>query len=183
MLLSRVPVRRSGLSLLEVLVALAIFLMAITALWHLVGLATDHAQEAHHRAQAARIAQSKMHLVLAGKYPLSAVEEMAADDDDPGIEDDDDLKSYRWSLVVNDTSVDDHPFAANVYLIEVHVTREMPGRPPIEVVLSQIVMDPSQSATSMDALLPQSSTNTPSLGYTIPGGPTGSTTTGSTTGN
>src|ERR1700678_676425 len=124
MLLSRALARRPGLSLLEVLVALAIFLLAIGALWQLVGQATLNAEKAHHQAQAARIAQCKLHLVMAGRYPLSGVEEQSADDDDPGIEDGDDLKSYTWSLVVDDTSNDgEHQFAANTYSVEIHVSR------------------------------------------------------------
>ncbi len=179
MLLARTAARRSGLSLLEVLVALAIFLMAMTALWHLVSLATANAEKAHHQAQAARIAQSKLHLVLAGRYPLTGVEEQTADDDDPGIEDDGDLKSYTWSLVVNDSSVDDHQFAANIYQIEIHVSRVLSSGEKIEVVLTQIITDPTLTGTTYDALLPLSSTNTPTLGYTIPGGPLGTTGTGS----
>jgi general secretion pathway protein I len=185
MLLSRGLARRPGLSLLEVLVALAIFLLAIGALWHLVGQATFNAERAHHQAQAARIAQSKLHLVMAGRYPLSGVESQSADDDDPGIDDGDDLKNYTWSLVVNEdgSSADgEHQFAANVYAVEVHVSRVLSDGETLEVVLYQVIADPTQTATIFDGLLPQSSTNTPSLGYTIPGGPTGNVTSGSSSG-
>jgi general secretion pathway protein I len=185
MLLARGVSRRSGLSLLEVLIALAIFLLSITALWHLVSMATVNAERAHHMAQASRIAQSKLHLAMAGKYsPLSDQEEMPADDDDPGLEDDGELHGYTWSLqylTENDDS--EHPFAMNLGKVVITVSHPLSSGETIQVVLSQMVIDPNNLGTTQDALLPLSSTNTPSLGYTIPGGPLGtnSGTTGTTT--
>jgi general secretion pathway protein I len=181
MLLSRAAARRPGLSLLEVLLALAIFLLAITALWHLVGQATLMAERAHHMAMAARIAQSKLHLVIAGKYyPIDNLGPMAADDDDDGIDDDGELHSYNWSLVYMQSSDNGPPFPQYLSQVEIHVTRTLSSGETIEVVLSQMIVDPGYIGTTQDAFLPVSSTNIPSLGYTIPGGPTGTGTTGTT---
>jgi general secretion pathway protein I len=177
--------RRPGLSLLEVLLALAIFLLSIVALWHLVGQATLNAERAYHTSQAARIAQSKMHLVLAGRYfqngPPEAQGSMPADDDDSGIEDDGELHSYNWSIVMPDS--DSVTLPQNVYQIEIHVTRTLSNGDQVEAVLSQFVYDPTQLGTVQDGLLPLNSQNTPSNGYTVPGGPYGSTTGTGTTGS
>src|SRR5437588_11586009 len=82
--------RRDGLSLIEVLAAMAIFLMALTALVHLVNTSSNYAFEAHHRTQAARLAHSKMNEVLIGAVGLQS-ESDAPLEDDP---------SYHWSLDV-----------------------------------------------------------------------------------
>lgn len=179
---SRSGVRRSGLSLLEVLLALAIFMLAFAALLQLVGQATLRAERAHHTAMAARIAQSKLNLVIAGKYyPIDNLGPMPADDDDEGIDDDGELHSYNWSIVYNQSSNDDGPpFPQYLAQVDIHVTRSLTNGETIEVILSQMIVDPGFIGTTQDAFLPVSSTNTPSLGYTIPGGPTGTGTTGTT---
>jgi Tfp pilus assembly protein PilV len=59
--------RRDGLSLIEVILALAIFLMSITGLVFLMGIASDHALEANMRSQAISIAQSRLAEVSAGR--------------------------------------------------------------------------------------------------------------------
>jgi prepilin-type N-terminal cleavage/methylation domain-containing protein len=160
--------RRPGLSLLEVLIALAIFLMSITAIWRLLDIASKNAEEAKHRSDAARIAHDKLQLVMAGRYPLGSQGDQPADDDDSGIDDGGEMHSYTWSMVATQRS----DVASNLWSVEITVSWEPEGggRDPIKVVLTQWIMDPNVMATTQDALLPQSSLNA-TQGYTIPGGP------------
>ena len=66
------PAPRSGLSLLEVLAALSIFLMSFVAIGRLVSVASDHALEVEMQSQAAQLAQSKLNEVVSGALPLSS---------------------------------------------------------------------------------------------------------------
>ena len=54
------PDRRKGMSLLEVIIALAVFLMSVTGLVALMNVATDSALEAQMRSQALSICQSRL---------------------------------------------------------------------------------------------------------------------------
>src|SRR4051794_1004708 len=82
--------RRDGLSLLEVLVSLAIFMMALTALTYLVNTSSGLAAESKHRARAAQLARSKMNEIAAGALPLQSQPD-ASFDDEP---------DFRWSADV-----------------------------------------------------------------------------------
>src|SRR5581483_1170072 len=70
----RPPTPRRGLSLLEVLVALAIFLLSFVAIGRLVTLASDHALEIQQQSEATRVAQSKINEVLCGSLGLQSAE-------------------------------------------------------------------------------------------------------------
>src|SRR5262249_54023829 len=65
---------RRGLSLLEVLVALAIFLLSFVAIGRLINLAGDQALEIQQQSQATRLAQSKLNEVLCGALGLESAE-------------------------------------------------------------------------------------------------------------
>ena len=62
---------RPGLTLLEVLVALAIFLLSFAAISQLVTTAGHRALEARRKEEAARLARSKLAEVFAGAVPLT----------------------------------------------------------------------------------------------------------------
>src|SRR5262245_50776701 len=68
----RADYRRIGLTLLEVIVAMAIFLMALVPITRLISLGTEHALDVNHRSQASMLCQSKMDSVKAGVEPLNA---------------------------------------------------------------------------------------------------------------
>src|SRR5262245_60705675 len=86
--------RRAGLSLLEVLVSLAIFLMALTALTYLVNTSSNMAGEAQQRARASHLARSKINEMAAGALPLESQSD-ASFGDEP---------LFRWSAEVGEGS-------------------------------------------------------------------------------
>src|SRR5258707_7208437 len=87
------PATRDGLSLIEVLASLAIFLMALTALTFLVNNSSSLAAEAQYRARCAQLARSKINEMAAGAVPLEGQSE-ASFDDEP---------LYCWSAEVGDS--------------------------------------------------------------------------------
>ena len=81
---------RAGLTLLEVLISLAIFLGALTALSQLIGIGSRAAVQAQLRTQAILKCQSKLAEVLAGAQPLESVSQAAYEDEE----------NWKWSLDV-----------------------------------------------------------------------------------
>src|SRR5438552_13621462 len=82
MILSPCPgSRRRGLTLLEVLVALGIFLMSFAAISQLVSLSADRALEVQQQTQATQLCQAKLAEVAAGVVPLSGQSGVPFDED------------------------------------------------------------------------------------------------------
>src|SRR4051794_15716775 len=111
------PVVRDGLSLLEVLVSLAIFLLSVTALTHLVNTSGGLAAESAQRARCAQLARSKMNEIAAGALPLSG-SSGAAIDDEP---------MYSWSAQV------DPGVTTGLYSVTVTVTFRPDDPYPVKV--------------------------------------------------
>lgn len=82
---------RSGLTLLEVLISLSIFLGALAAISQLIGIGSRAALQAQLRTQAMIKCQSKLAEVLAGVQPMESVSLAAIDDDN---------ENWKWSLNV-----------------------------------------------------------------------------------
>jgi type II secretion system protein I len=137
------PPRRDGLSLIEVLAALAIFLMALVALVHLINTASNFAFEAHHRSNAARICQSKMASLVAGAIPLQAQSE-AADEDEP---------EYRWSATVDSAG------PSNLSTVTVRVSFGSDKDYPITATLTRMVLDPTVAGSTQDVPASSSSSS------------------------
>ena len=135
---------RDGLSLIEVLAALAIFLMALVALVHLVNLSSNLAFEAHHRSNAARICQSKMAEVIAGSVPLQGQSSSAVEDE----------PEYHWSLT------SDAGAAQGLYTVTVRVTHQSNEEHPIEVTLTRMIIDPSIAGSTQDVPPPPTASAT-----------------------
>jgi len=74
---------RSGLSLIEMLVAAAILLASVALLSQLADVGTRHARQAESLANAQRICQNILNEILAGAAPLEPVENMPLRDE-PG---------------------------------------------------------------------------------------------------
>jgi general secretion pathway protein I len=152
------PSRRPGMSLLEVLVALTIFLFALVAIGRLIVLGTDQALEVEYQSEAVQIAQSRIVEVTIGAIALASQSDVAVDD-----------TPWFWSL-----DCEQNDSVANLWNVTVRVSRKRPdGSMGDYCSLSQMVLDPSQRGGS----IPSSTTTT--------NGTTGSSTTGSTspTGN
>jgi len=126
--------RRRGLSLLEVLVALAVLLMSLVALTHLVGNSTRMASEASRRSHAALLCRSKMNEFAAGALPMEGVSDSTFEDD----------PDYHWSAEIAQGA------ATSLYNITVTVRYRPDEQYPIEVSLSRMVLDPTFTGSTLD---------------------------------
>jgi general secretion pathway protein I len=146
---ARRPVRRAGMSLIEVIVAMAVFLICLTGIGRLVDSGTERAMEARYQTIGTRLAQSKMAEVEAGVIPVSSggSGDFVEDGDDP------------WQWTVESTETD----AANAYDVVVTVSRPFHGQ-TFSVKVAQIVFDPTAIGTATVAaptpLVPPTTTTT-----------------------
>ncbi len=125
---------RHGLTLLEVLVALAIFLLSLGAITRLVTFAGQLALEARRTDEATRLARSKMSEVFAGVVPLESA------DDTPFDEDPD----YTWSLTADSGSM------SGLWVVTVTVKRKGDEGPGFS--LQQFVLDPTVRGSTQDTI-------------------------------
>jgi hypothetical protein len=129
---------RPGLSLLEVVLALAILILAVAAINQLVDIGTDRGIDARAYTRGARLAQGKMAEVEAGVVSVSSESEGSFEGEDAG-----------WTFKVL-------PEAAgppNLYTVTVRVTRDIRGR-PVEVTLTQMIFDPTMLGSTAQAERP-----------------------------
>lgn len=136
--------RRPGLSLLEVLVALSIFLFSLIAIGQLITLSGEIARDVQQQGLAAQMAQSKMAEVNAGAIALSSVNDSPFDDD----------PDWQWSM---DVTADSTP---GLNRVEVRVFRSRSDGSRVESKLSQIVLDPSIRGSATDAASAATTTTT-----------------------
>ena len=139
----RQPVRK-GTSLLEVIVATAIFVLAIAALGSLVDLSSDQAQIVKQRSLAMQICKTKMNEVSAGIIPMTGVQENLLEGEDIPEGNPD----WEWSLAVTDA-----PNVSVEGLSQVTVTVSWPDRKGVmrSESLTQIVMDVTIRGNNADA--------------------------------
>src|SRR5205085_5503322 len=123
---------RRGLSLLEVLIALAIFLFSLVAVSQLIDVGTASARDVQWLGQASLIAQSRMAEALAGSIPLTSQSDATCDEDD----------NWSWSM-------DAQPGAApGLFQVKITVSRSRPDGSKFETVLNQMVLDPTYRGTA-----------------------------------
>ncbi len=121
---------RPGITLLEVIVATAIFLFAMGALLKLSGLAGDEAVAVRQKTHATELALSKMSEVVAGITPLSSADAQPFEDPDA---------DYQWSLTANSSGN-----TSGLYAVTVTVSHPRPsGSTPMQVSVSRMVLTPS----------------------------------------
>jgi type II secretory pathway pseudopilin PulG len=153
--------KRSGLSLLEVLVALAIFLMSLIALGTLVSFSADRAQDVQQKGQGIQMCQSKLAEVVSGALPLSSQTDVPFDED----------PNWRWSLDAQQGG------AAGLWNVTVRVKCSRPGGDDLTVSLSQMVLDPTLRGTNgITFVNPDSNTTSTSNSSATPAPATGTTT-------
>jgi type II secretion system protein I len=156
MRLPRPRTARKGLSLLEVLVALTIFLLSLVAISRLVEMGGERALEARERVLAAQKCESKMNEVVAGVVPLQSQGDTPFDED----------PDWVWSLECDQGAV------TNLWNVTVKVSRQQgQGKgTPVTVTLSQMLLDPSIRGNAYDAASggSGSSTSTSTQGSTTP---------------
>ena len=128
---------RRAFSLLEVIIAMAIFLMSIVAIGQLVRLGGEHSIEIEQQGEAVMLAQAKIDEVVAGVLPLSAQSDQSFDE----------APDYRWSL-----TADQNSSISNLYTVTVTVTRERSDGTKVTSSISQLVLDPAQRGSSEDTV-------------------------------
>jgi type II secretion system protein I len=126
--------RRPGLTLLEVLIALAVFLLSLVALGRIVGYAGDRALDVQHRSRAAELCRSKLNEVQAGAVALSSQSDTPCDED----------PDYRWSLDAEQGQV------TGLWNVTVRVTCSRRGGSGVGATLSQMVLDPGVVGSTQD---------------------------------
>jgi general secretion pathway protein I len=127
--------RRAGLTLLEVIIALAIFLFSLVAIGRLVSLGTERAADVQLQSLAAMKCQSIMSEIVSGSIQLSPQSDQAFPED----------PSWRWSM---DCSQENVP---NLWKVLVKVRRDGGnGSTDMEISLLQFVLDPSARGSTVD---------------------------------
>lgn len=154
-------VRRSGMSLLEVLAALAIFIFSAYALTQMVENASTAATRARRLAKAQLLAETKMDEVVAGILPLSNSGGPIQEEID-GWNYNISVSAEQWSAV-QDPSTGSSVTGLNS--VTVTVNYSLTGAEPIEYSISRIVLDPSLRIPAQ-----QPSSSTPSTSTAGTGG-------------
>lgn len=149
------------MTLLEVLLALAIFLFSLVAISSLFNTATDQAVEIRYRSRATRLAQSKLNEYVAGVRSLQS----------GGSGNFDEEPEWEWKAEITADST-----AKNLYRVTVTVSRDTTTKGRVETSLSQYVFDPKSKGS-----IAGGSTATTGSTTTDPAQSTGSTNTGTNT--
>jgi general secretion pathway protein I len=123
---------RRGLSLLEVIVALAIFLLSLVAISRLIEQGADMALEMEERSYGSMLAQRKIAELVAGSEQLVGHGDTAFEGDD---------SDWYWSLTADADAI------ANLYKVVVTVHKDTP-RGKVEVTFSQYILDPTKRGST-----------------------------------
>lgn len=134
--------RRPGLTLLEVLVALAIFLFAMVVMGGLITTAGDQALEVQYQSQAGQLCQTKLAEVNAGVVPLESQSDVSFDED----------PDWQWSL-----SCEQDGSVNGLWNVHITVSRERADHTRFETTVSQLLIDPQIRGSSLDAATPSGS--------------------------
>ncbi len=166
--------RRRGFTLLEVLTALAIFIMAMGVFAGIYLRNGEIAAGIRRQNLATRLGQSKLHEIVAGVVPMDAQGDTPFDEE----------PSFTWSM-----QADSGP-AENLWLVTVTVKHlGADENDPDQCTLTQLVLDPTVVGSNED-VVPVTSSTTSSSGSsssgssstggssTTGGSPTGGSTTG-----
>lgn len=135
---ARVPVRRTGMTLMEVMLSLTIMLIALAAIGQLVNMGSDHGLQARMNARGGRLAQAKMAEIEGGVYPISGGGSGTFDGDD---------SDWSWTV---DPQAQSPP---NLYLVTITVSHAYRGS-PFTITLSQMLFDPTMMGSASQAEQP-----------------------------
>lgn len=126
---------RRGLTLLEVVVSLAIFLFSLAAITHLISLSSQNVMMANLRSQAGLMCQSKLAELLSGAIPF----------DSSGYASFPENPEWQWKVESQANSD-----VQGLYNVEVFVKKDREQGPPVEVSLRQMVFNPSFKGSTLD---------------------------------
>ena len=136
---------RRGFSLIEVIVAMFIFLMALVGVGKLVEIGSDLAIEADLQSEGASRCQSKMAEVVFGAVALQAQSDAPLDED----------PNWTWSM-----SADQDSSVNGLWKVSITFTRKRSDGDPISCTIEEFVVDPSIRGSTMDAPATTNSTST-----------------------
>ena len=122
------PSLRRGMTLLEVVIALALFFAAMAAISNILRLGSDSSIKAQLRAEASLLGESKLNEVVAGLLPLTAVESQPFDG----------LPQWTWTLSVED----DTTASLKRLLLTVNHLRSN-GKSDHELKFARLLRDPA----------------------------------------
>jgi hypothetical protein len=134
---------RFGLTLLEVVIALAIFLMALVPVWRLVSIGGERALDVAHQAQASLLCQGKMDCVKSGVEGLNGGGNI-------------DIGNLTWNYTIESTPSD----VTNLYQVKVTAKVDRKDGKTIEATLTQMVLDPAQRGSTISSSTNSSSSTT-----------------------
>jgi prepilin-type N-terminal cleavage/methylation domain-containing protein len=128
---------RRGFSLLEVLLALAILLLALTAIGQLVDMGSDRELDGRLQTQASRLIQAKLGEFESGAAPLESGSGSFEGDD----------AGWTWTASVEPQST------PNLYLVKISASRDLKGK-AVTIEMSQMILDPAALGTAAEAVRP-----------------------------
>ena len=131
---------RQGMTLIEVLVAMAVFLLALAGIAQLIDFGTNNSIEAARTTTGTRLCQSKMAEVEAGVVSMSEGSQGTFEEE----------PLWQWSVEVG-TEV--APFT-----FEITVKAWIEQGRPVEVTLTQIIYDPRYMGNAAPAVAPETTT-------------------------
>lgn len=128
---------RAGLTLLEVVVAMAIFLISVVAILQLVLMGGERAMDVRLQTRTSMRCQSKLAEVMIGAQAMTPT---GYTDFPDGLD-----KDLQWQLDVKEV-----PSVADLWLVTVSVKADLPTGKTVESKVSQMVVDPSKRGTTFD---------------------------------
>ncbi len=133
---------RPGLTLLEVVVSLFIFLIAVTAIWQLMAAATDRAIDVKLQTQTSLHCQSKLAEVMIGDQPLAKTGgyQPWPDSEDQNLE---------WKMEA-DPAKSSQSDVVGLWEVKIWVRLKTPSGGFVESLLSQMVLEPTLRGSTMD---------------------------------
>jgi general secretion pathway protein I len=127
--------RRAGLTLLEVVISLAIFLFALAAISQLIRIGGDMAMQAQFRQHAVFLCQAKLAEFAAGVVPMSSQGNTPCDDPDG---------DWQWSANCDNST------ATGLWTVQVTVTGPQGASNPVSITVTRMWLDPTIRGNTMD---------------------------------
>ncbi|MSU80114.1 MAG: hypothetical protein EXS16_18735 [Gemmataceae bacterium] len=135
--MKRTHQHRRGLTLLEVVVAMAIFMISVLAIYQLLTFGRDRALDVQMQTRTSLRCQAKLAEVIVGAVPLQSTGGYSGFDDEKD-------KDLQWLLTIDELGFD------GARQIKVSVKAELPSGRTFETHLAQIILDPEIRGSTLD---------------------------------
>ena len=129
--------RRRGLTLLEVVVSMAIFLIAVIAIWQLITIGTERALDMKLQAETSLRCESKMAEIMIGKLAPQGTGGYQPDEEP--------FEEFEYKVLATERND-----IKKLYDVVIWVRATSPSGGTVESSLAQSVMDPSIRGSTMD---------------------------------